>query len=46
MEEKGSSLLAMKMEARTEVGRGEKSLIRDPGSESRLGGEKENEKVR
>ena len=33
---KGSSLIATKMRARTVVGRGEKSLLSDPGSELRL----------
>ena len=41
---KGCSLPAIKMKARTVVGRGEKSLLGDPGPELRLGGEKEKEK--
>ena len=41
---KGQSLLAIKMKARTVVGRREKSLLGDPGSESCLGREKEKKK--
>ena len=40
---KGWSLLAMKMRARTVAGRGEDSLLSDPGPELRLGKEKEKE---
>ena len=39
------NLLAIKKKARTVVGRGEKSLLRDPGSKLRLGKEKEKGKV-
>ena len=35
---KGCGLLATKFKALTAVGRGEKSLLYDPGSELRLGG--------
>ena len=46
-EKKGGSLLAMNMKARTVVGGGDKSLSRGhPGSELRLGREKEKMKVR
>ena len=38
---KGSSLLAIKIKARTVVGRGKKSLFSDLGSELRLGMERE-----
>ena len=38
------SSLVIQMKARTEVGRGDKSLRSDPGSESRLGREKEKER--
>ena len=38
---KSLSSLAIKMKARAVVGRGEKSLHSDPGSELRLGREKE-----
>ena len=38
------TLLALNVKARTVVGRGGKSLLSDPGSESRLGREKEKEK--
>ena len=40
---KGWSLLAIKMRARTVVGRRDKSQLRDTGSELRLGREKEKE---
>ena len=43
---KGWSLLATKMKPRTVMGRGEKSLLSDPGSELRLGRETEKEKGR
>ena len=36
----------MQMEACTAEGQGEKSVLRDPGSESRIGTEKEEENVR
>ena len=36
----------MRMKARTVAGTGEKSLLGDPGPESRLGREKEREKER
>lgn len=38
-------LLAMKNNSRTVVGKGEKNLLSDTGSELRLGREKEEEKV-
>ena len=41
---KGCSLLAIKQEARTVPGRGEKSLLSGPGSELHLGREKERKK--
>ena len=41
---KGSSLLAIKNKTRTVMGRGEKSLFRDPGSELYLATEKGKEK--
>ena len=40
---KGCSLLAIRMKAPTVVGRAEKGLFSGPGSELRLGGEKEKE---
>ena len=43
---KGWSLLAIPMKARTLVGRGEKGLLSDPGSELRLGTEKERKRRR
>ena len=39
------SLLAIETKARAEVGREEKSLLRDPKSDSRLGREKEKDNV-
>ena len=45
-EENSWNLRATKMKARTVVGRGKKSLLSDPGSELRLGREKEKGKVR
>ena len=42
----GWSLIAIKIKARTVVGRGKESLLGDPGSESHLGREKEKGAVR
>ena len=39
-------ILAIKMTAHAAVGRGEKSLLGDPGSELRLGREKEKNKFK
>ena len=41
---KGLNILAIKKKARTVSGRGEKSLLSNPGSELRLGTEEEKEK--
>ena len=43
-ERKSSTVLSIRMKARIVVGRGEKSLICDPGSELLLGREKEKTK--
>ena len=44
--EEREAFLAIKAKARTVVGRGEKSPLRGPGSELRIGREKVKEKVR